>query len=208
MASETRNVLDPFWEQAGRAEFITNSDALKDTERSLKDAADRVHSLLVRYEFIKKLAKVHRGKPKINDKFKGDLADQRWRFGELSTNKDEGPVLLEDGTKAKQVIMVFKTKGIRPTHNMRFECREMVSIVVGNRSHRILDDPPSCCIVGWTLTCRTAQPGQKSVTVKSGGVLRNELEIDVKGTLREAEWRCRIFFVDKREYNFPRLYRK
>ena len=110
--------------------------------------------------------------------------------------------------------MEGKIRNILPfTHNtLQFECRETISSRV-HASDPTDPDPSnfvvegmSGFIVGWTLSIRTNRPGPKSFSVKCGGILKNNLKIDIMvPTSQQADWRCRVYYVDRVHYNFPRL---
>lgn len=207
IAGEARSVVERFGTQ--RASFFANTGKtnLEDARRSLEDAAERVRSVLVRYQFMEELVKKWRGKPQIDDKFE-DAADQKWTFGTVSKDAgDTSKVALTDGTMAFQVKIEVTTRKIIPKSQLlRFECRDLQTVSMRrDPSHLILSRSP-CYIVGWTLSCRTEQPGPKTFSVKRGGILESDLTIDVKAPFfRQADWRCRIYFVDREDYNFPDL---
>jgi hypothetical protein len=220
IATGTKAVVERF--RTHRASFITNRTALEDARRELEDAAEKVRSLIVRYRFMEKLVKEWRGRPQIGKKFEEEAADQKWTHGIVSTDaRGAFQVPLTDGTMAFQVKIEGKTRNILPcTQNLlRFECREINSLEADVRDRFDVDaecpststfelilSTASCHIVGWTLSCRTKQPGPKSFSVISGGILRNELKINVKAPIfREANWRCRIYFVYSVDYDFHQL---
>ena len=216
IASEARAAVEHF--RSHRASFITDDTALEDARRSLVDAAAKVHSLLVRYRFLEELVKKWRGKPPIGEKFEEEAADQKWVYGVVSTDAGDTPqVSLTDGTLAFQGKIEGRfgaLRGIVPfAHNsLRFECRELHSLPPLPES----EDPSTlivgrrpCYIVGWTLSIRTKRPGPKSFSVRTGGILESRLTVEIKvPTIHQAEWRCRIYFVDRADYNFPRLLSK
>ena len=200
-----------------RASFIANSSALEDARRELEAAAENVRDVLVRYRFMEKLVKERRGGPQIGEKFEERVADQKWTHGVISADPLEtrrSKVLLTDGTLASHAKIEVTTR----RSVLRFECRGPLSEGVGenldeNQSTLILSHPP-CYIVGWTLSCRSgSKSGSKTFCVESGGILASHLSIDIAATtsiFRRASvwpplWRCRIYFVDKRDYNFPQL---
>ena len=207
IASETRSVVERF--RTHRASFITNSTAREDTLRLLEDAAGNVRSLLARYRFMEELVKEWRGRPQIGEKFEEETADQKWVHGVVSTDARDTPeVSLTDGTMAFQVKIEGKTRKLLPyTQNLlRFECRELQTVSTRRDPSTLILGRPPCYIVGWTLSCRTKQPGSKTFSVISGGILGNNLTIDVKAPIfRQAVWRCRIYFVDREDYDFPHL---
>ena len=190
-----------------RASFIANSSALEDARRELEDAAENVRDVLVRYRFMEKLVKEWRGRPRIGEKFEERVADQKWTHGVISDEALDSPrskVLLTDGTVAFHAKMEVRTG----RSVLWFQCS-------GPRSETQEPDPSTlilsrspCYIVGWTLLCRS-KSGSKTFCVKGGGILASHLSIDVAATTgifrRAAVWRCRIYFVDKRDYNFPQL---
>ena len=206
---EARSAIRLF--RTKRASFIVDSSALEVARRSLEAAAEEVRNVRVRYQFMEKLVKEWQGKPQIGEKFEGSVADQKWTHGVISADALDLPlssVLLTDGTVADQVkIEVTTRRGV-----LRFECRELHSVDVNeheNPSTLIVSRPP-CYIVGWTLSCRST-PGSKKFCVTSGGILESHLSIDVEvpGIFRQAaDWRCRIYFVDKIWYNFPQLMKR
>ena len=208
IAIETRSVVERFRTQ--RASFIANTGNtnLEDARRSLEDAAGKVRSVLVRYQFMDELVKKWRGNPQIDEKFKEEAADQKWTHGVVSSDAgDVSQVSLTDGTMAFQDKIEVTTRNFIPkTQLLRFECRDLQSVSMRrDPSHLILSRSP-CYIVGWTLSCRTKQPGPKTFSVKRGGILESDLTIDVKAPFfRQANWRCRIYFVDREDYNFPDL---
>ena len=187
-----------------RALFITDSTALVGAERSLNDAAEKVHSLLVRYGFMEKLVKEWRGRPPIGETFKGRAADQKWIYGVVSTDERDTPqVSLMDGIAAFQDKIEGRTRKVLPfTHNsVRFE----KSTPNLSTQHLLFLIRP-CYIVGWTLSVSTKQPGPRTFSVTSGGILERNLEINVNTPIfRRADWRFRIYSVDSADYNFPHL---
>jgi len=206
IARDTRAVVERFGTH--RASFTTNSTALEDARRSLEDAAGNVRNLLVRYRFMENLVKEWGGRSQIGGKFKGGAADQKWIHGVVSTETQDTPqVSLTDGTVAFQATIEVNTRNILPhTHLLRFECRELQTVSTSEDPSTLILTRPPCYIVGWTLSCRTKQPGPKIFSVISGGVLGSNLTINVKGPIfRQADWRCRIYFVDREDYNFPHL---
>jgi hypothetical protein len=209
IAREAKAVVERF--RTHRASFITNRTALEDAQRSLEGTAGKVRSLLVRYRFMEELVKEWRGRPQIGEKFEEEATDQKWTHGVVSTDaRDTFQVSLTDGIMAFQVKLEAKTRNIIPyTQNfLRFECRGLISLPLDqdrDPSTLILSHPP-CYIVGWTLSCRTKQPGPKAFSVISGGILGSELKINVKAPiLQQADWRCRIYFVNREDYDFPHL---
>lgn len=216
IVSDTRTVVERFGTQ--RASFIANTGStnLEDARRSLEDAAGKVRSVLVRYRFMEELAKKWRGKPQIDEKFEERAADQKWTHGVVSTDAgDTFQVPLTDGTMAFHGEIEVTTRKIIPKgqKTLRFEYRELESYRPG-QGHWLQSSDPStlihsgqpCYIVGWTLSCRTKQPGPKTFSVKRGGILESHLRIDVEGPyFRQTDWRCRIYFVESEDYNFPDL---
>ena len=193
-----------------RASFITNDTALEDVRRSLEEAAEKVRKILARYRFLEGLVKEWRGKPPIGKKFEEEAADQKWAYGVVPTDAgDSREVSLTDGTSAFQGKMENKNRNILPfAHNiLQFECRE----TIGSRATNLdpstfIADGISAIIVGWTLSSRTNRPGPKSFSVKCGGILENNLKIDVTApTFQQADWRCRVYYVNKNDYKFPPL---
>ena len=215
IASDARFVVERF--RAHRASFIINSTAREDARRLLEDVASKVRNLLVRYQFIEELAKKWQGRPQIGKIFEEEDADQKWIHGVVSTDTgDTDQVLLTDGTLAFQVKFEIKTRKILPytRHFLQFMCRALQSVTPDTETPRrdpststlIRSYPTSCYIVGWTLSCRTKLRGRKTFSVTSGGILENNLSIAVKGPIfRQATWRCRIYFVNRQDYEFPRL---
>jgi len=170
---------------------------------------------------MEKLVKEWRGRPPIGKTFKERDAGQKWVYGVVSTDAQDTPeVLLTDGTVASQDKIEGEIRDIPFTHNpVRVECRELQSQTWGrdpsstqsplapprDPSTLILSRPP-CYIVGWTLSIRTERPGTRTFSVKSGGILESKLTIDIKApAFHRAYWRCRIYLVDKADYNFPHL---
>jgi hypothetical protein len=216
IASEARAAVKQF--RTHRASFITNSGAFENSRRSLEDAAGKVRSLLVRYRFMEELVKEWRGRLQIGEKFEDDAADQKWVHGVVSADARDTPqVSLTDGTVAFQGKVEGKTRNFLPfSHNyMRFECRdsELHSLPSPQpedpSTFKLIVDRPPCYIVGWSLSSRTKRPVPKSFSVKSGGMLENRLTVEIKApTFHQADWRCRIYFVDRADYDFPHLVSK
>ena len=161
---------------------------------------------------MEKLVKEWRGRPRIGEKFEEKVADQKWFHGVVSANARDPPeskVLLTDGTEASQAIMEVKTR----QSTLRFECRELQSVSMRQDPSTLILTRPPCYIVGWTLSCRTNRPVSKTFSVKSGGILADNLTINIKASSFDvrpsrrwqAEWRCRIYFVDRKDYDFPHL---
>jgi hypothetical protein len=216
---EARTAVNEFGTH--RAKLITNSTVREDTRRSLEDAAGKVRSLLVRYRFMEKLVKEWRGRPQIGEKIEAKYADQKWIYGVVSADTGDNPqVLLTDGTVAFQgkiegnIERSYRFK-IQTLSSLR-STRKALEVQVAHRdlqSDSRRQDPltlalnrPPFYIVGWTLSIRTDRPGSKSFSVKSGGILESNLNIDLKApAFDDAEWRCRIYVVDKADYNFPHL---
>jgi hypothetical protein len=195
--------------------FIADSTALADAQSSLEVAKGKVDALLVRYQFMEKLVKEWRGRPKILKTFKEKAVDKKWVYGKVSSDARVPPeyrVSLTDGTKAYQVVLECKN---RPRATLHF--RRMRVEISGEAEGPEDQDPltvmmfrPSFYIVGWTLSCRTKKPRERTFVVKRGGILEDELMIDVKAVIGMfasdvVDWRCRIFFVDSADYEFPRL---
>ena len=202
IVDEARSAIRLF--RTKRASFIANSTALEDARRSLEDAAEKVRNLIVRYRFMEKLAKDWRGKPEIGKPSDGEAADQKWPpHGVVSADAQDTPqVSLTDGTVAFQAKIEIKTRNIRP-HTLHFERRDLQSVSARRDPSTLILSRPPCYIVGWTLSCRTERSGSKTFSVISGGILEDNLTIEVKAPIfRQAVWRCRIYFVDKKDYNF------
>jgi hypothetical protein len=215
IASETKAVVERF--RTHRASFITNRTALEDTRHLLEEAAGKVRSLLVRYRFMEELVKEWRGRPQIGEKFEEKATDQKWTYGVVSTDtrhtqdEDVNQVSLTDGTMANQVILEDTTRNILPYSRnfLLFESRTALSRSIRRTPSTLILGRRPCYIVGWTLSCKTKQPGPKTFSVISGGILESELKIDVKAPMfRQADWRCTIYFVDNYAYDFPHLTRK
>jgi len=199
---EARTAIQLF--RTNRSSSITNNTALEDARRSLEDATRKVRSLLVRYQFMEKLVKERRGGPQVGENFEKEVADQKWIHGVVSADARDPPeskVLLTDGTVASQAKMEVKTR----QSTLRFECRELQTVSMRQDPSTLILTRPPCYIVGWTLSCRTKRPGSKTFSVKSGGILASNLTIDIKAGLWKADWRCRIYFVDRKDYDFPHL---
>jgi hypothetical protein len=164
---------------------------------------------------MEELVKEWRGRPQIGEKYEEEAADQKWSYGVVSTDTrisidmgDVNPVSLTDGTMAFQVILEDTTRNILPYSQnlLYFECRRSVSIRRNRVPSTLILGCLPCYIVGWTLSCRTKQPGPKTFSVISGGILGSKLKINVKAPiLQQADWRCRIYFVDREDYDFPHL---
>ena len=210
ISNNARAAVEHF--RSHRASFITNDIALEDARRSLEDAAKKVRSLLARYRFLEELVKEWRGKPPIGEKFEKEPANTKWVYGVVPTDAgDSYKVSLTDGTSAFQGKMESKIRNIVPfTHNsLQFECRETLA----SEMDPTKPDPSICIvegisgfIVGWTLSIRTNRPGPKSFSVKSGGILEDNLEIDITvPTFQQADCRCRVYYVDNDDYDFPHL---
>jgi hypothetical protein len=210
IASEAKAAVEHF--RSHRASFITNDIALEDARRALEEAAANVRSLLARYRFFEELVKEWRGKPPIGEKFEEDAADQKWQHGVVSTDlQDTRKVSLTDGTVAFQGRIEGEIRNILPfSHNyLRFECREGQSVSPHQEPSTLIVGRRPCYIVGWTLSIRTKRPGPKSFSVRTGGILESRLTVEIKApTFHQAEWRCRIYFVNRADYNFPHLLSK
>lgn len=214
-AKGARAAVEQF--RTNRASFITNNTALglEDARRLLENAEGEVRSLIRRYDFMEKLVKEWRGRPQIGQKFEVQDAYQKWIHGVVSTDERITPkVTLTDGTVAFQSKFEGKIRNILPfTHNfLRVECRERHSfgVLSDSGSHDpstlILSHPSGYIIVGWSLSIKTKRRGPKSFSVRGGGILGSNLKIDVKAPIfRQATWRCRIYYIDKGDYDFPHL---
>ena len=213
VADEANTAFRRFREN--RASFIVHPDIsdLDSAERSINDAAEKVDSLLVRYRFLERLVKEWRGRPPIGKTFKGEAADQKWVHGIVPTDDvgDAQEVRIDDGIVASQ----YKLEGTIRFGDFLSGSRGFLRFdnptsAATDPSHddllaTILEQPPFY-IVGWTLSIRTEQPGAKSFSVKSGGILESDLEIEMKAPIfRRADWCCRIYSVNSVSYNFPHL---
>ena len=199
---EARIAVEQF--RTNRASFIANSIARENAQRDLEDAAEKIRDLYVRHRFMEELARDSRGKPEIGIPVDGEAADQKWpAYGVVSADAGGTPqVSLTDGTVAFQAKIELKTRNIRP-HTLHFERRELQSVSARQDPSTVILTGSPCYIVGWTLSCRTEQSGTKTFSVKSGGILENNLTIEVKAPIfRQAVWRCRIYFVDRKDYKF------
>jgi len=197
-----------------RASFIVHSDStdLEGAERSINDAAEKVRSLLVRYRFLERLVKEWRGRPPIGKTFKGEAADQKWVHGIVpaddvgdaqevridgivaSQYKLEGAIRFGDFLSCSRGFLRFDN----PTSAATDPSHEDISTTILNL--------PPFYIVGWTLLIRTEQPGAKTFSVATGGILESHLEIDMKAPIfRRADWCCKIYSVNSVSYNFPYL---
>jgi len=190
---------------------ITDSIALEGAQRSLNDAAEKVHRLLVRYWFMEKLVKEWRGRPPFGKTFKGEAADQKWIHGIVSADVgDTSRVSLIDGTAAFQDIIEGGIRDFLPCTRNSVRFKKSTPNVYRDPSTQSLSalflSHPPCYIVGWTLSIRTERPGPKTFSVICGGILENDLEINIKApTFCRADWHCRIYSVDRVDYNFRRL---
>ena len=214
--------------RTNRALFINDSTALEGAERSLNDAAEKVRRLLARYRFMEGLVKECRGMQPIGKTFKGGAVEQNWAHGAVlpHARDSEDEDSMTDGSQGT-VVFRGKIEGqIRNTLCRRkcvqFECRERQperrNQDRSTDSTRGLEtqDPliliqirPSYYIVGWTLSIRTGRQGSKSFSVKNGGILESNLMIDIKApTCHRADWHCRIYFVNRADYNFLHLISK
>ena len=111
-----------------RASIISDITAIKDAERSLDVAAEKVHSLLVRYQFMEKLVKEWRGSPPIGEPFKEKAKYSEWPFGEVSTDEQDTPqVLLMEG------IVAFRDKSEGEIRGNLFANNDPVQVVSGEQ---------------------------------------------------------------------------
>ena len=190
--------------RTSRASFITDITALEGAERSLEHAAERVRSLLARYHFMEKVMEC-RGDPRIGKTLKEKAVDHEWPYGEDPTDA-QWIVASQDKNEGE-------IRGSPFAHTVRVVCRALQSD--SERRGRdppprnpltLILDRPQCYIVRWTLLIETKRPGRRTLTVRSGGILESNLKIDIKAPVfRRAYWRCRVYLVDRKDYNFPHL---
>lgn len=142
-----------------RASFITDHTALEVAKRSLEDADEKVQIVRKRYLLMEKLVNECLGTPRRSN---GVLADQKWGCGRVSSDPSNHPeVLLTDGIKAVQSVIEY---GNNNRGTLRFECRVLQSPPPSPRPEAPDPDPSTTLIlardpsyiVGWTLSCRTA----------------------------------------------------
>jgi hypothetical protein len=158
------------------------------------------------------LVKKWRGRPQIGEQFE-EAADQKRSYDIVPTAaEDTRKVTLTDGTMAFQSKIEGSARNTLPfTHNfVRFMYREIQTEEDPDARRLSPSDLSAihspCCIVGWTLSIRTKRQVAMIFPVISGGILESNLTIDIKvPTFHQADWCCRIYYVNRDGYNFPDL---
>ncbi|KAH9483446.1 hypothetical protein JR316_0002914 [Psilocybe cubensis] len=189
--------------------------------RRLKRSKGELNDLLNRYSFLRKVVEWKKKNPFEDDQISMDRGTtyDRKEFGMTETRESsrQDPssksrrVTLENGTiSGFQRVMdctPARKKGI--IEGLRGKREEEIGLAKKShaeegKSETIQFEKESFYIVGWVASVDSEETGYKYAEIKSGGILKENLNLDLVSYV-DTTWHIRIVFVRKKYYDFPSL---